>query len=88
MVDQKQQIGYNSSMNKTIIDTTKWIATTITLSGAVLASLNIYPASAMVLNTGSLIFLVWSLMIRDRAMITVNAGLLAIYSIGLTIKLL
>ena len=88
MVDQKRQIGYNSSMNTKIVNATKWTATAVTLSGAVLASLNIYPASAIVLNTGSLIFLVWSLMIRDRAMITVNAGLLAIYSIGLAIKLL
>ena len=66
----------------------KWTATAVTLSGAVLASLNIYPACAVVLNLGSFLFLIWSILIRDRAMITVNAGLLSIYTVGLLIKLL
>ena len=76
-------------MNKnTLINTIKWTATAITLTGAVLASLNIYPACAVVLNLGSFLFLVWSILIRDPAMITVNAGLLTIYTLGLAIKLL
>jgi len=40
--------------------------------------LNIY-----LLNTGCVLFLWWSFRIQDRAMITVNAGLLIIYIIGL-----
>jgi hypothetical protein len=71
-----------------IIDITKWSATVVVLLGAVLASVGIYPYSAIVLNAGSLLFLIWAIMIRDRAMITVNLGLLMIYSVGLTIKLL
>jgi hypothetical protein len=66
----------------------KWTATVITLTGAVFASLNIYPLSAVVLNLGSFTFLIWSILIRDRAMITVNSGLLIIYTVGLAIKLL
>ena len=66
----------------------KWTATAITLTGAVFASLNIYPLSAVTLNLGSFTFLIWSILIRDRAMITVNAGLLTIYTVGLAIKLL
>ena len=88
MVDQKHWIDYNSSMNTKIVNATKWTATTVTLTGAVLASLNIYPACAVVLNLGSFLFLIWSILIRDRAMITVNAGLLTIYTVGLAIKLL
>jgi hypothetical protein len=75
-------------MKSNITTTIKWTATAVTLSGAVLASLNIYPASALVLNLGSFLFLIWSILIRDRAMITVNAGLLMIYTVGLLIKLL
>jgi hypothetical protein len=75
-------------MKSNIANQIKWIATAITLSGAVLASINIYPLSALTLNLGSLLFLIWAILIRDRAMITVNAGLLAIYTVGLTIKLL
>jgi hypothetical protein len=65
----------------------KWIATAVTLIGAVLASLNVYPLSAIVLNSGAFLFLIWAMLIKDLAMITVNAGLLLIYTVGLTIKL-
>ena len=75
-------------MKSNIATTIKWTATAVTLLGAVLASLNIYPACAVVLNLGSFLFLIWSILIRDPAMITVNAGLLTIYSVGLAIKLL
>jgi hypothetical protein len=75
-------------MNTKIVNTTKWAGTAITLIGAVFASIDIYPLSAIILNLGSFTFLIWSILIRDRAMITVNAGLLSIYSIGLAIKLL
>jgi hypothetical protein len=75
-------------MDKNLAYYIKWIATGVTLFGAVLASLNIYPYSAIVLNTGAFLFLIWAILIRDRAMITVNAGLLLIYSAGLAIKLL
>ena len=75
-------------MDKNLAYYIKWIATVVTLFGAVLASLNIYPYSAIVLNTGAFLFLIWAILIRDRAMITVNAGLLLIYSAGLAIKLL
>jgi len=74
--------------NKKLAHYIKWIATAVTLSGAVLASLNIYPLSAITLNLGAGIFLIWAVLIRERAMITVNAGLLIIYTLGLTIKLL
>ena len=75
-------------MNKNLAHYIKWTATVVTLTGAVLASINIYPLCAIVLNLGSFLFLIWALLIRDRAMITVNFGLLAIYSTGLMIKLL
>lgn len=72
--------------NKELAHYVKWVATTITLSGAVLASLNIYPYSAVTLNTGAGLFLIWAILVKDRAMITVNLGLLLIYSTGLAIK--
>jgi hypothetical protein len=75
-------------MNQPIAFYFKWVATTVTLIGALLASVNIYPLSAIVLNSGAFLFLIWAVLIRDRAMITVNAGLLAIYTVGLLYKLL
>ena len=75
-------------MNTVIANRIKWLATAVTLAGAVFASLNIYPLSAITLNLGSATFLIWAVLIRDRAMITVNLGLLLIYTVGLAIKLL
>jgi len=75
-------------MNQPIAFYIKWVATVVTLAGAVFASVGIYPLSAIVLNTGSFLFLIWAVLIRDRAMITVNAGLLSIYTGGLLYKLL
>ena len=75
-------------MNTVTAHRIKWIATLVTLAGAVFASLNIYPLSAITLNSGAFLFLIWAVLIREPAMIAVNAGLLAIYSVGLAIKLL
>jgi hypothetical protein len=61
----------------------KWAGTVITLAGALCTSLRIDPLNVYLLNIGALLFLWWAFRIRDRAMITVNAGLLAIYILGL-----
>jgi hypothetical protein len=61
----------------------KWTATWITLAGALCTSLRIDPLNVYLLNVGALLFLWWAVRIRDRAMITVNAGLLGIYVLGL-----
>lgn len=61
----------------------KWAGTIITLAGALCTSLRIDPLNVYLLNLGSLVFVIWALRIRDRAMITVNAGLLTIYIVGL-----
>jgi hypothetical protein len=61
----------------------KWAGTVITLVGALCTSLRIDPLNVYLLNIGALLFLWWAFRIRDRAMITVNAGLLGIYVLGL-----
>lgn len=60
-----------------------WTATGITLCGALCTSLRIDPLNVYLLNLGAVLFLWWAVRIRDRAMITVNAGLLGIYILGL-----
>lgn len=60
-----------------------WTATALTLLGALCTSLRIDPLNIYLLNIGAVLFLWWAIRIRDRAMITVNAGLLAIYVLGL-----
>lgn len=61
----------------------KWAATWVTLAGALCTSLRVDPLNVYLLNIGSVLFLWWSFRIQDRAMITVNSGLLGIYFMGL-----
>jgi hypothetical protein len=86
-VDQKRWICYTVSM-KTLDWYLKWSATVIVCAGALAASLNIYPLGALLLNLGSLLWLIVGVMWRERSLIAVNAVVLVIYTVGLAVKLL
>ena len=58
----------------------------MTLSGALATALQYDPLNIYLLNAGSLLFLYWAYLIRDKAMVTVNLGLLSIYAVGLAIR--
>ncbi len=64
----------------------KWVATVITLGGALATALMFDPLNIYLLNLGAILFLWWGFLIKDKAMITVNAGLLTIYIIGLVLR--
>lgn len=78
---------FASALKSDIVTTTKWVATVITLGGAICTALMIDPLNIILLNIGSFLFLVWGAMIRDRAMMTVNGGLLFVYFIGMIVRL-
>ena len=61
----------------------KWVATAITLIGAVLTSLNIYPLNVIAFNLGSVLWLIFAIRIKEPSLIVVNAGLLLVYVAGL-----
>lgn len=63
----------------------KWIATAVTLLGALMTSLQIIPLNIYVLNLASIIWLVWAIRVRENSLIAVNLGLLAIYALGLIV---
>ena len=65
----------------------KWVATVITLLGALATALMIDPLNIWLLNIGAALFLCWGYLIKDKAMITVNFGLLAIYIVGLMVRM-
>ena len=69
-----------------IVDIIKWVATFITLAGALATALMFDPLNVWLLNIGALLFLIWAFMIKEKAMIVVNAGLLSIYIIGLVVR--
>lgn len=61
----------------------KWVACVVTLSGALCTALRIDPMNIYLLNAGAFLYLVWSVRIREWSLVTINAGLLAIYVVGL-----
>ena len=65
----------------------KWVATAVTLIGSLATALMYDPLNIYLLNLGAFLFLIWGYMIKDKAMITVNAGLLFIYIIGIMVRL-
>lgn len=64
----------------------KWIACAVTLAGALCTSLQIDPLNIWLLNLGALLYLVWSVRIREWSLVTINAGLLLIYIVGLIVR--
>jgi hypothetical protein len=75
-------------MTKDIVFYLKWLATFVTILGAVATSVNMYPLGPALLNVGAFIWLIVSIMWREWSLIVINATLLLIYTIGLVIKLL
>lgn len=63
-----------------------WSATALTLAGALCTSLKWDPLNIYLLNAGCVLFVIWAVRIRDRAMITVNVGLLLIYLLGIMVR--
>lgn len=61
----------------------KWSATAVTIAGAVLTSLNLFPWNVAAFNIGSVLWLLFAFRIQERSLIVVNAALLMIYMVGL-----
>ena len=74
-------------MRELVANVFKWVATVITLGGCLATALMYDPMNIYLLNIGAFLFLIWGYLIRDKAMIVVNAGILLIYMIGIWIRL-
>jgi len=61
----------------------EWIATIITLAGALLTSLRLDPWNIYVLNMGSFLWLLWAILEKRLSIALVNGGMLAIYIFGI-----
>jgi hypothetical protein len=75
-------------MKKDYVWYLKWVATLVTIMGAICTSVNIYPLGPALLNLGALLWLIVAIKWREWSLITINATLLLIYTVGLVIKLL
>jgi hypothetical protein len=70
-----------------LIDTIlKWVACAVTLAGATATAVQLDPLNIYLLNAGAVLYLIWSLRIREWSLVTINAGLLTIYLVGLFIR--
>jgi hypothetical protein len=69
-------------MNKTN-NILKWSATVITILGAILTSMNIYPWNVVAFNLGSVLWLVFAIRVKETSLVVVNSGLLIVYIFGL-----
>ena len=69
-----------------MVDFLKWIATLVTLAGALATALALDPLNIYLLNAGAILFLIWGILIKEKAMIAVKAGLLGIYVFGLILR--
>ena len=75
-------------MTKEIVFYLKWLATFVTILGAIATSVNMYPLGPALLNLGAFLWLIVAIMWKEWSLIVINATLLLIYTIGLVIKLL
>ena len=75
-------------MKKDTVFYLKWLATFVTIVGAVCTSINLYPLGPALLNVGAFLWLIVAIKWREWSLIVINATLLAIYTIGLLVKLL
>jgi hypothetical protein len=75
-------------MKKDTVFYLKWLATFVTIVGAICTSINLYPLGPALLNFGALLWLIVAIKWKEWSLIVINATLLAIYTIGLLVKLL
>jgi hypothetical protein len=87
LVDSKGRFVYNIGMNKDIVFYLKWLATFVTIIGAICTSINLYPLGPALLNVGAFLWLIVAIKWREWSLITINATLLLIYTVGLVVKL-
>ena len=65
----------------------QWVATILTVLGALFTANNMYPDNVIAFNAGSVLWLWWAIRIKSKSLITVNFLMLAIY-VGGVIKLI
>lgn len=86
MVDTGRDRLYNSNMK--IENIAKHLGLISTLLGAAATALQIDPLNIWLLNAGAVLYLFWSLRVRDWNLVAVNLGLLTIYVVGAVIRLI
>ena len=61
----------------------KWIATASVILGAILTSADIQPYNMIVFNFGNICWLAIGIMWKEKSLVVLNIGLIAIYAAGM-----
>ncbi len=61
----------------------KWLGTALTIGGAVATALAIDPLNVYLFNAGAVTWLLAAIRMKEKSLIVVNAGLLAVYLFGI-----
>ncbi len=61
----------------------KWLGTALTIGGAVATALAIDPLNVYLFNAGAVTWLWAAIRMKEKSLIVVNAGLLAVYLFGI-----
>ena len=64
----------------------KWTACAVTLTAALLTSFEVLTYNRELFAVGAVLYLLWSVRIREANLIVINGALLAIYGAGLIVK--
>jgi hypothetical protein len=76
-------------MEPTLFDNTvKWLACFTTMAGALATTLAVDPLNVFLLTSGGILYLIWSISIREWNLIVVNIALLLIYGYGTVLRIL
>ncbi len=65
----------------------KWVGTALTIAGAIATSLALDPLNVYLFNAGALTWLAAAIRMKEKSLIAVNAGLLAVYIFGVIYRL-
>ena len=78
-----------NSLKKIIFDKNvqKWTGCALVVAGAILTALNIYPLNIIILNSGTIIYMIWSWRVKEMSVFVVNVSLTLIYTLGIVLTL-
>ncbi len=65
----------------------KWVGTALTIAGAIATSLALDPLNVYLFNAGAVTWLAAAIRMKEKSLIVVNAGLLAVYIFGVIYRL-
>lgn len=76
---------YNNCMKSEKV--IEWLATVVTILGAVATALAYDPMNIYLLNLGSVLWLIWAVRVKKLSLVIVNAALLVVYVYGMIVRI-